>query len=73
MKNGLPEFCKATCTSYIFKEPEIPYSQLIPNNIIPDANDPKITYLRDASLDFWSFLLRPANMYDGILTSSNAK
>ena len=57
----------------MFVEPEIPYSQLKPNNISPDAKEPKITYFKDASFDFLSFFNIPANIYDGMLTNSKDK
>ena len=54
-------------------DPDTPYNKLKPNSINPDANDPNITYFKDASFDFLSFFNIPANIYDGILTNSKDK
>ena len=43
-------------------EPDIPYSKLNPNNIKPEANEPKITYFKEASFDDLLFLVIPASI-----------
>ena len=43
-------------------EPVIPYKMLKPNNMSPDAKDPKITYFKEASFDSLSFFNIPARI-----------
>jgi len=47
-----PCVSKISLTHKKSKDPDVPYIQIIPNNISPEANEPIIKYLVVASIEF---------------------
>ena len=54
-----------------YRVPVCPYSQLIPNNINPEAKDPYKTYLIDASFEYLSLKLSLKDLNQLMLFDEN--